>query len=481
MNETMNFKNILFLLCILSVSLYKAQNYTRLQIDRLQSVGYARLRSVGNYKGIVLQEIKLIRGAQALRYDKGEITGYLNIANALSGMNDNKNSFCFLEIAENKLKKCKDDELKSRLSFLYGINYYSLGLHRYAIQSFDESFVIANHIRDPKMREKRIYDIYEWKRSSFGNLNMMDSVYYYERKCMSSPRPMLFITIAKRHLKNNDIDSADYYIRKANDLLLDRTVPIEGKANVLRAFGELFIAKKQYKKALIYLNESLEITQKMSFKKRSLETYKLMSLAYRKLHHTEKENEYLLKYTQLNDSVTLAERNVLNISISKFLDDQAEDERKSRQELYYIIGFIGVSALFLILSFYNRAKTMKEQLLARLFLKKKHAGDLQKKINESFSEVLKMAKEGSPHFWTRFQEVYPFFLGRMLEVNPNLKVSELTFCAYIYLGFSTKEIAEFTFKAVKTVENNRYNLRKKLRLSPDQDLAIWMLSFMGEV
>ncbi|SHL75168.1 regulatory protein, luxR family [Chryseobacterium carnipullorum] len=481
MNETMNFKNTLFLLCILSFSLYKAQNYTRLQIDRLQSIGYGRLRNVGNYKGIVLQEMKLVKRAKTLRYDKGEITGYLNIATALSGMNDNKNSFLFLEIAENKLKKCQDDELKSRLSYVYGINYYSLGLHRYAIQSFDESLLIANKIRDQKRKEKRIYDIYEWKRFSFGNLNMMDSVYYYERKCMRSPRPMLFITIAKRHLKRDDIDSADYYIRKADDLLLTRKVPIEGKANVLRAFGELSIAKKQYKKALIYLNESLEITQKMGFKKRNLETYKLLSVAYRNLHLTEKENEYLLKYTELNDSVTLAERNVLDIPISRFLDDQVEDERKRREELYYIIVFIGVSALFSVLYLYKKAKTIKKQTAARLFLKKKHAGDLQKKINESFSEVLKMAKEGSPHFWTRFQEVYPFFLGKMLEVNPNLKVSELTYCAYIYLGFSTKEIAEFTFKAVKTVENNRYNLRKKLKLSPDQDLSIWMLSFMGDV
>lgn len=71
MNETMNFKNTLFLLCILSFSLYKAQNYTRLQIDRLQSIGYGRLRNVGNYKGIVLQEMKLVKRAKTLRYDKG--------------------------------------------------------------------------------------------------------------------------------------------------------------------------------------------------------------------------------------------------------------------------------------------------------------------------------------------------------------------------------------------------------------------------
>lgn len=48
-------------------------------------------------------------------------------------------------------------------------------------------------------------------------------------------------------------------------------------------------------------------------------------------------------------------------------------------------------------------------------------------------------------------------------------------CAYLYLGFTTKEIAAYTFKAIKTIENNRYHLRKRLGLSPGLDitLSLW--------
>ncbi|WP_223609331.1 LuxR C-terminal-related transcriptional regulator [Chryseobacterium sp. OSA05B] len=475
----MNFRNTLFLVSILSISLLKSQKYTHLQIDILQNEGYEKLIKKGDYKGIILQEMKLVKRAKAIRYDRGEIKGYLNIAASLRIMNDNKNSFRFLEIADNKLKKFHDDELKSRLVFLYGTNYYSLGLHKEAIRSFDESFQISYHIRAPEIKEKAIYDIYDWKRSSFENLNIMDSVYFYERKSLRFPKPMLFITIARRHLRNGDIDSADYYVRKANDLLLTKKVPIEGKANVLRAFGELFIAKKEYKKALVFLFESLKITQKSGFKKRNLETYKLISNSYRYLHNTEKENEYLLKYVHLNDSLTLVERKILNIPISKFLDDQIEDDRKSTERLYYFIVFLSLSASFFIFFFYKRSNTIKKHSAAKLLLEKRYNEALQLKVNKSFSEVLNMAKSGHPQFWTHFQEAYPGFLGKMLEVNANLKVSELTYCAYIYLGFSTKEIAEATFKAVKTIENNRYNLRKRLNLSPKQDLAIWIRSFIN--
>ncbi|MDR2230137.1 MAG: hypothetical protein LBE39_11780 [Flavobacteriaceae bacterium] len=31
---------------------------------------------------------------------------------------------------------------------------------------------------------------------------------------------------------------------------------------------------------------------------------------------------------------------------------------------------------------------------------------------------------------------------------------------------------------MKTIENNRYNLRKKLSISPDQDLLIWLRSYL---
>jgi len=476
----MNLKNTMFLTCFLSILFLKAQNYTIFQIDSLQNDGYNALREIGDFKGIILQEMKLIKRSKELNYHKGEITGYLNISNSLCGMNRIKESLYFLEIVENKFENSENEILKSRLNFLYGTNYFSLGLHKQSIKSFDKSLQFAYKIKDRKIREKRMYAIYDWKRSSFGYLDMMDSVYSNERKCMLSPTPMLFITIANRHLKKGKIDSSEYYINKANDLILAKKAPIEGKANLLRAFAELSITKKEYEKALGYLFESLRITQNMDFKKRNLKVYKLISEVYKNLNKPDKENEYLLKYSQLNDSLAQVERTILNVSIEKFLDDQSKDEKETRKTLYYIIICIS-TIIFILLVFYKNSRQQRKQALLSFFLEKKHTADLQHKINESFSEVIQLVKDNNPQFWARFQEVYPEFRNKMLEANSNFKVSELTYCAYIYLGFSTKEIAGFTFKAVKTIENNRYNLRKKLNLSPEQDLSIWIRNFIDEI
>ena len=110
--------------------------------------------------------------------------------------------------------------------------------------------------------------------------------------------------------------------------------------------------------------------------------------------------------------------------------------------------------------------------------KEEETKELKLKVNEAFDEVVQLAKDNSPEFLTRFQEVYPNFQEKLLKINPQIRTSELTFCAYLFLGFSTKEIAEYTFKAVKTIENNRYNIRKKLGLSPEKDLLVWLREYI---
>ncbi|PWN58322.1 hypothetical protein C1634_022460 [Chryseobacterium viscerum] len=53
-----------------------------------------------------------------------------------------------------------------------------------------------------------------------------------------------------------------------------------------------------------------------------------------------------------------------------------------------------------------------------------------------------------------------------------MKVSELTLRAYLYLGFSSKEISEFTFRAYKTIENNRRSIRKRLAVDSTLDVSL---------
>jgi DNA-binding CsgD family transcriptional regulator len=90
-----------------------------------------------------------------------------------------------------------------------------------------------------------------------------------------------------------------------------------------------------------------------------------------------------------------------------------------------------------------------------------------------FDELVVLAKQNDSTFLTKFQELYPGFIDRLLEINPNLVSSELAFCAMIKLNFTSKEIANYTFIQHKSVQQKKHRLRKKLDVPTNQDLYVF--------
>ncbi len=58
-----------------------------------------------------------------------------------------------------------------------------------------------------------------------------------------------------------------------------------------------------------------------------------------------------------------------------------------------------------------------------------------------------------------------------------ITMKEMRLCALLRLGLSTKEIADITFKEVRSVESARNRLRKKLQISQTEDLQKFLMNF----
>src|SRR5690606_7271023 len=106
--------------------------------------------------------------------------------------------------------------------------------------------------------------------------------------------------------------------------------------------------------------------------------------------------------------------------------------------------------------------------------KQEETSVLKKQLNSAFEEIIELAKSNSPNFLTRFREVYPEFFEALLEIEPDLSNSELQLAAYLKLDFSTKVISDYNFVSVRTVQNRRYRLRKKLNLDAKINLNVWL-------
>ncbi|TDX86945.1 helix-turn-helix transcriptional regulator [Epilithonimonas xixisoli] len=122
----------------------------------------------------------------------------------------------------------------------------------------------------------------------------------------------------------------------------------------------------------------------------------------------------------------------------------------------------------------ERELIRKQEIILQRELEKK---ELEHKINDAFEEVLQLAKTNNPAFLARFKEVYPEFYQNLLSQYPQLLNSEMTFCAYLKLNLTSKEIASYTFVTHKAIELRKNRFRKKMNISSEENLYIWIDKF----
>ena len=99
--------------------------------------------------------------------------------------------------------------------------------------------------------------------------------------------------------------------------------------------------------------------------------------------------------------------------------------------------------------------------------------------NEKFIQLNELARANSPGFLTLFQELYPNFMPKILDIDPKTNITELRFYAYLFLNFSTKDIAQFTNTSIRTVQTKKSNIRKKLNIPSGEDVYLWFGKLMN--
>ncbi|HRK75193.1 MAG TPA: hypothetical protein PLL64_13010, partial [Rhodothermales bacterium] len=84
-------------------------------------------------------------------------------------------------------------------------------------------------------------------------------------------------------------------------------------------------------------------------------------------------------------------------------------------------------------------------------------------------------------FWERFnaffEETNSAFAQELRRKHPDLSANDLRICSLMIINVNTKEMASILNISPKGVEKSRYRLKKKLRLTPEEDLALYLKSF----
>lgn len=291
-----------------------------------------------------------------------------------------------------------------------------------------------------------------------------------------------YSNLGKAYISLGKYDSATVYLNKALQLSQkydDKFVEPQVWFGLARVSQE----NKNYKEAISFFKKSYEKGSGVNSPTDKRDIYEQLFRCYSDLGDSANADLYYKKWNTIKDSITNAERNSINTTTKQIVKEKEEKLTAEKNNLYYII--IG-SVLLLIISIYfiikyiknyQKEKLQKEKTEANLIKNEGELSELELKINDSFNEVLELAKNNNPAFLIRFKEVYPEFSSKLLSAYPEMTLGQLKFCALLKLNFSTKEIAEYSHLSVRSVEMKKSRLRKQLNISSHIDLNKWMMEF----
>lgn len=460
------------------------QSSSLAEIDSALDRIYIQAHKTSNFQGGIVSTQKIIAKSKKMNYDAGISRGYLNIANFLIAIGGNKESLHYLELADHHSQKTSNHDLKSELYGEYSAVYDKLGMFNISLDYNNKAIEINKKKSFVPNRKKNLISSYYNKADLFLFLKKYDSAYSnYHKSYKLIPDPISASGLARYFMHNdrNDMDSADYYMKVATDSISKYQYSPYQQLYTLETLGDLNFTKKKYDKALENYFQALDISLKSKDLDQTISIYLALFDTYQELKNDKKAAEYILKYNKLNDSISLVNKDALNISVDKLMRDKDQEKKNVEYNaIYTFVAIFGVIFILVIIGnkIYRRKQREKEFIIHRqqteITKTKSENKTLENKVNDAFQEVLELAKTNDPSFLARFKEVYPEFCEKLLSNYPDIVSSEFTFCAYLKLNLSSKEIANYTFVSLKAIQVRKSRIRKKFNIPSDIDLYFWI-------
>jgi len=183
----------------------------------------------------------------------------------------------------------------------------------------------------------------------------------------------------------------------------------------------------------------------------------------------------ILQRFRLKQNEHLYELNLLEIKHQQEVNELLHKEEKNNLEENLQSKSTELAAQALRLANQKNFIDEVNQLFAHLEENTKNA-QLKKKFERKFTEYSFNTNEWK-NFELNIQEIHQDFIKRLSEAYPNLTSKDLKLCVFLRMNLSTKEIAPLLHLNYRSVELQRYRLRKKMKISGDINLSKYMISF----
>ncbi|MEL6810588.1 MAG: hypothetical protein AAFP76_04580 [Bacteroidota bacterium] len=373
-------------------------------------------------------------------------------------------------------------------------------------------------------------------KARIGHLNEALALTRESEEFVDLYEPRLLNTLLEAYSRTDSLEKATLLLNEIESNLERNTKGVFERM-YLEGKGHYHLVRKEFNLALKLGNEYLDKQLPTNDYENILDGHELLYQIHLAMNHSEEALHHYKQYTIIKDSIrglqkaralsyyqTLYETEKRD---AKIKGQEAEIElldTKNRVQFQWMfliaLAFLGAGSFY----YFNNKKNKHEAEIARnkrelaemqnemlnkeIAYKKKDLSDFAFNIsqNQDWAKVLaeKLEKvkgttgrqrakelddleteirnkiwvdEGSQNFQERIEELGSGFYDRLNSQFPGLTKTEIRLCSLIRMHVDNKEIAILQNIDPASVKKSRYRLRKKLALTPEQDLDAFLQAF----
>jgi len=489
----MHSKLLLLFLVFLYPSI-SAQSKKEKEIDSL----FSTIKSKANNPYVKNETDKILKVSTEVYYKSREIKYIDGQIDALSYMTE-----IYTNTGNTKMALAKADEAialagnnkkytidKSNLLIAKGAALSKLGYFEKALRSFQEALDSADKASPEEnnrkhynksltyflirlLHERDLNTPLERKEAEF----YIQNAYKEARQITPDYKQKTYImtkslqSLVSAYTDWGELSKAEVYLAEGDKINenIESSWPLT--RNVL--LGEIETKRKNFTKAAGHFKIALDLTKSYKLVYDQKLMYSLLAESYHELQDYKNESYYLAQNKKLSDSLSKAEKQTNSYILKKELETKAPNKIwESPTYWYYISPFI-ILSLIVSYQIYKRFKKHKISDSAVNYNTESDYGGYED--HKKLDQIIELAENNNTAFYLKFQEIFPDFNQKLLNINQRLTQSDLEYCAMMKLNFDTKKIAIIKKTSVGAVESKKHRIRKKLNITSEENIYIWLI------
>ncbi len=355
-----------------------------------------------------------------------------------------------------------------------------------------------------------------------------EAIHYYEQAYELALKKNSKMLIAQNFTNRGNIYEmkGDYLNARS---LFQKSYDIAVSANLqfgvlisLLNLGNISRLTNEYAASKLYLEKGVLLAKQLKTPQIEAQAYHYQALLFAATSQYQLAYELTNKYHLLEDSLVGEKAKLEIVKLKEKYDSEYKTNKinqLSKQQLTQQLFIALLLIVLLVLVFIFQSFRQKQQIAKKAFELKQQANlsvieTKDKELTAQAAQLLKIQNSIKYHldkveqsikneaslsvdiknqlifairknnfahlneeFDARINETNVHFYKSLLAAYPDLSPAELKLCAYLRLNMHTKEIAEIVNRSVRTVENLRNSIRKKMDLKPNDNLVSHLISF----